>query len=98
MKNEKNKKYFGFTLIEMVIVLFVISLLILLFIPNLSKQRDEISGKGDKAVVQVVDNQIEMYRVNHGGNLTDEEILQKLFNEKQINEQQYEKYKNRAKE
>ncbi|MDN6543613.1 MAG: prepilin-type N-terminal cleavage/methylation domain-containing protein, partial [Lentilactobacillus parabuchneri] len=39
MKKQVKKTRSGFTLIEMTIVLFIISLLILIIIPNLSNQR-----------------------------------------------------------
>ena len=35
---KKKQKYAGFTLLEMLIVLLIISVLILLFVPNLAKQ------------------------------------------------------------
>lgn len=38
------KKHSAFTLIEMVIVLFIISLLLLIIIPNVNQQK-KISGK-----------------------------------------------------
>lgn len=39
----------GFTLIEMVIVLFIISLLLLIMIPNLAAQRDNATKKSEQA-------------------------------------------------
>lgn len=44
------KKQSGFTLLEMSIVLFIISLLVLIMLPNLSQQRkhaNSIHGKSD---------------------------------------------------
>lgn len=41
MRNEK-----GFTLIEMMIVLFVISILLLITIPNVTKNQSSITEKG----------------------------------------------------
>ena len=43
----KKKLYQGFTLIEMMVVLLIISILMLLFIPNLATQREKVSKQGD---------------------------------------------------
>ncbi|MFX3845508.1 competence type IV pilus major pilin ComGC, partial [Streptococcus suis] len=51
----------GFTLVEMLVVLGIISLLLILFVPNLSQQTDAIQKKGDAAVVKVVESQMELY-------------------------------------
>jgi competence protein ComGC len=42
MKKMLKKKVKGFTLIEMLVVLGIISILLLLFVPNLSKQKEAI--------------------------------------------------------
>ena len=47
-------KHQGFTLVEMLIVLLVISILILLFVPNLSAQRTVIDEKGNAAIVKIL--------------------------------------------
>lgn len=80
----KKKAREGFTLIEMMIVLLIISILVLLFIPNLSKQKDNVSVQGDEAVVKVVESQIEIYEINHNKKITDNE-LQKLVTSEQYN-------------
>jgi competence protein ComGC len=59
--NQKKKKYQGFTLLEMLIVLFVIAVLILLFVPNLVKQTDNINNQGNQALTKVIETQSEMY-------------------------------------
>lgn len=41
----------SFTLIEMLIVLLVISALVLLFIPNISRYRDHVNREGKQAVM-----------------------------------------------
>jgi len=38
----------AFTLIEMLVVLLIISILLLLFVPNLSKQKDSVKETGAK--------------------------------------------------
>ncbi|XIF20384.1 MAG: prepilin-type N-terminal cleavage/methylation domain-containing protein [Acetilactobacillus jinshanensis] len=55
------KKRKGFTLIEMTIVLFIISLLILIIIPNISKSREHAQDVHSNAMVSVVQSQIDAY-------------------------------------
>ncbi|HGA1327170.1 TPA: competence type IV pilus major pilin ComGC [Streptococcus suis] len=55
----------GFTLVEMLVVLGIISLLLLLFVPNLSKQKEAIKESGGTAVVKVVESQMELYALEH---------------------------------
>ena len=43
MKKLNTLKVQAFTLVEMLIVLLVISVLLLLFVPNLTKQKDAVS-------------------------------------------------------
>ncbi len=56
----KKKIVRAFTLVEMLVVLLVISVLILLFIPNLSKQKETVKNTGNGAVVKVVNSQAEL--------------------------------------
>ncbi|MGO0057740.1 competence type IV pilus major pilin ComGC [Streptococcus suis] len=58
----KNK---AFTLVEMLVVLGIISLLLLIFVPNLSKQKAAVQEKGNAAVVKVVESQMELYELEH---------------------------------
>ena len=46
MKKLNTLKVQAFTLVEMLIVLLVISVLLLLFVPNLTKQKDAVSDTG----------------------------------------------------
>ena len=59
MKNEK-----GFTLVEMLVVLFIISILILVTIPNVSKHFATIDEKGCDAYVAMVQGQVEAYKID----------------------------------
>lgn len=59
-KNEK-----GFTLIEMLIVLLIISVLILVTIPNVTKHFASIDNKGCEAYVKMVQGQVEAYKIDH---------------------------------
>lgn len=51
---------------EMLIVLLIIGVLMLLFVPKLSKQKEVVHEKGDAAVVKVVESQMELYEVKTG--------------------------------
>lgn len=62
MKNMKREA--GFTLIEMLIVLLIISILILATIPNVGKHFKTIDDKGCSAFINMVQGQVESYRVS----------------------------------
>ncbi|QMT18815.1 prepilin-type N-terminal cleavage/methylation domain-containing protein [Planococcus maritimus] len=62
MKQLKNQR--GFTLIEMLIVMLIITVLIAIAIPNVSKQTSSVDDKGCKAFVQMVQGQVESYRMD----------------------------------
>ena len=59
MKKLKTYQVKAFTLIEMLVVLLIISVLLLLFVPNLTKQKDSVKETGNAAVVKVVESQAE---------------------------------------
>lgn len=62
----KLKEEIGFTLIEMMIVLLIISVLILIAIPNVTKHSKSIDEKGCNAYVAMVQGQFEAYKMeNH---------------------------------
>lgn len=69
----------GFTLIEMVIVLAVISLLMLIMIPNLNHQREVAAGRQKDALVEVVQNQAEMYTNETGQAATIQDLEDKGY-------------------
>ncbi|WP_231581390.1 competence type IV pilus major pilin ComGC [Domibacillus enclensis] len=64
------KKYIqnerGFTLIEMMIVLLVITVLLFIAIPNVAKQSKNINAKGCDAFVHMVQGQVQAYRIDTG--------------------------------
>lgn len=60
MRNEK-----GFTLIEMLIVLLIISVLILVTIPNVTKHFGTIDEKGCDAYLSMVQGQVQTYKIDH---------------------------------
>src|SRR4051794_8600360 len=58
MKNEK-----GFTLIEMMIVMLIISVLLIITIPNITKHNANINDKGCQAFVKMVQAQVQAYQM-----------------------------------
>lgn len=56
MKNQK-----GFTLVEMMIVMLVISVLLIVTIPNVAKHNTNINNKGCQAFVKMVQAQVQAY-------------------------------------
>ena len=63
MKKVRNEK--GFTLIEMLIVLLVISILLIITIPNITKHQSTIHSKGCEAFVKMVQAQVQSYEIDH---------------------------------
>jgi competence protein ComGC len=61
MKNEK-----GFTLIEMMIVLLIISVLLIITIPNIGKYNANVNTKGCSAYVKMVEAQVQAYKMDNG--------------------------------
>ncbi|WP_460054399.1 competence type IV pilus major pilin ComGC [Pseudolactococcus yaeyamensis] len=88
LRKIKKKQVAGFTLIEMLVVLLIISVLILLFVPNLSKQKETVKNTGNGAVVKVVNSQAELYKLEH----TDEVTLSKLVSNGNITQKQADTY------
>ena len=78
------------SLIEMLVVLLIISVLLLLFVPNLTKQKDSVTDTGNRAVVKVVESQAELYELNHQN---EKASLSKLVAEGQITQKQAEAYR-----
>lgn len=56
----------GFTLLEMIIVILVLSILFLLTVPNIQKVATIIENKGCEALVKVVDSAILEYKLEYG--------------------------------
>ncbi|PLR85966.1 competence protein ComG [Bacillus canaveralius] len=57
------KKEDGFTLIEMMIVLLVISVLLVITIPNITKHTSNIQDKGCEAFIKMVQAQVQAYEI-----------------------------------
>ncbi|WP_010194645.1 competence type IV pilus major pilin ComGC [Bacillus sp. m3-13] len=56
----------GFTLVEMLLVMLVITVLLLIMIPNVTKNSSIIGDKGCEALLSMVDAQIQTYRLDKG--------------------------------
>lgn len=91
------KKYRGFTLLEMMLVLLIISILVLLFIPKIAEQRGKAQDKSDAAIIQVVDTQMEVYKMDHPNEVVTPAILKEkqYLTDKQLKE--YDEAKEREK-
>ncbi|SFG11343.1 competence type IV pilus major pilin ComGC [Sporolactobacillus nakayamae] len=59
----------GFTLIEMMIVLFIISILLLIAVPNMTKSNTVVMGKSTEATVKLVQSQVAAYQMDNNGAL-----------------------------
>ena len=75
----------GFTLLEMIIVLAIICLIFLLTLPNIKQKQEIINAKGCEALVEVVNSQILLYRIEN-----DEEVdsIDQLIEEGYLKEKQ----------
>ena len=84
MKLLKNKR--GFTLVEMLIVLVIVSVLSLLIIPNVMSTRSNIDEEGKYALNQLVHTQMNLYNFedDHSGEVD----LEMLFQGKYITQKQ----------
>nr|WP_194841139.1 competence type IV pilus major pilin ComGC [Sporosarcina cascadiensis] len=61
-KLHSNEK--GFTLIEMMIVLLIITILVLIAIPNVTKHSKSIDEKGCAAYIKMVEGQVQAYKMD----------------------------------
>ncbi|ARK31433.1 competence type IV pilus major pilin ComGC [Halalkalibacter krulwichiae] len=59
------RKQDGFTLIEMLIVLMIISVLLLIVVPNMSKNNDVANDKGCEATVKLIQAQVHAYKLEN---------------------------------
>lgn len=78
-------KKHGFTILEMILVLSVISLVFLITLPNIQQKNKIIQEKGCEALVKVVDSQILLYELEH---LETPSSIQELIDEGYLEEGQ----------
>ncbi|WP_163652775.1 competence type IV pilus major pilin ComGC [Listeria sp. PSOL-1] len=69
----------AFTLIEMLIVLLVVSILLLLTIPNVVKQSKNINNKGCDAFISLVEGQVQAYQLEFNQIPSLNELISKGF-------------------
>jgi competence protein ComGC len=62
---KKKNRQSGFTLIEMMIVMLVISVLLIITIPNVTKHNSNINNKGCQAFVKMVQAQVQSYEIEN---------------------------------
>lgn len=74
----------GFTVLEMILVLSVITVIVLLTIPNITQKKEIINNVGCSALIEVVNSQILVYELE-GKKATD---INQLVEAKLINENQ----------
>ncbi|WP_338434363.1 prepilin-type N-terminal cleavage/methylation domain-containing protein [Ligilactobacillus saerimneri] len=68
MKKYLAKKVPAFTLLEMVVVLFIISLLVLIILPNVAAQRKNASKINRNALQTELNTQAQLYMNDHNVN------------------------------
>ncbi|GAA2846052.1 comG operon protein ComGC [Crossiella cryophila] len=61
MKNEK-----GFTLIEMMVVLLIISILLLVMVPAMAKNQEVAGSKGCEATIELLNAQVMAFEADRG--------------------------------
>ncbi|WP_042145914.1 competence type IV pilus major pilin ComGC [Paucisalibacillus sp. EB02] len=75
----------GFTLVEMLVVLMIVSVLMILIIPNLGSKSQDVQSKGCEALVSVVQAQVDTFYLENNKYPSD---LQELVVKKYIKENQ----------
>lgn len=74
---------------EMLISLLIISVISLLVLPNIQDIRESVSNDGDEAFIQMIETQIQLYKLEDKTVSTD--LLNDLKRENYITDKQYEK-------
>lgn len=64
MKFLKNEE--GFTLLEMLMVMFIIAVLLLLTIPNITKHKESVDERGCQTYADTVQTQVSAYEMVEG--------------------------------
>jgi competence protein ComGC len=63
------KREQGFTLIEMLIVLMIMTTILMIAVPSLTKHNELVTLKGCEATLSLVKAQAESYAIEHNGTL-----------------------------
>jgi len=69
----------GFTLIEMLIVLAIISILLLVTIPNITRHNTVINNKGCEALIKMVQAQVKAYEMEKGTLPTTQQLIEQKY-------------------
>ena len=69
----------AFTLIEMTIVLMIISVLLLIALPNMTKSNEVVKQKSCDATIRLVQSQVAAYEAENGVTLTSLDPLQGTY-------------------
>ena len=89
----------GFTLIEMSIVIMVVAALLLIIVPNVSKVTENTNETTSGAAIQIVEAQIELYKMQNPANtLKEEALLEQLKEDGYITEGQVKAYQSKTPE
>lgn len=75
----------GFTLLEMIVVVIIVSILFLLTVPNVSKVINSVDNRACSALTKVVDSAIAQFKLDYG---TLPNSLNDLVNAGYLNEEQ----------
>jgi len=86
MMKKLKKNQNGFTLIEMIVVLFIVSLLMLLVVPGVAGKQKEAKTTGNEAFHSVLQSQVELYEAKAGKSPAGFSDLNEYLTEKQIAE------------
>ena len=70
----------AFTLIEMMIVLFIIAILLILIVPNITKNIDTAKNESSEAYIKTVQSQVTAYTINEKDpNVTFQKLVEKGY-------------------
>lgn len=86
---EKFKQEAGFTLIEMLIVIMIVSVLLLLVMTNVGGVQKTVKDTANAGIIQTVESQMVIYEMKEGKKPT----AKQLFDANYINEEQFTAYK-----
>lgn len=85
---EKLKQEEGFTLIEMLIVIMIVSVLLLLVLTNIGGVQKTVKDTANAGIIQTVESQMVIYEMEKGEKPT----AKQLFDAEYINEDQFNAY------
>ncbi|UCZ54573.1 prepilin-type N-terminal cleavage/methylation domain-containing protein [Bacillus shivajii] len=71
IQTTKWKSEYGFTLIEMMIVLVIISILLLIAVPNMTKNKGIANDAGCDATIELLQTQVVAYQIENDQEIPD---------------------------